>query len=991
MSYELCSQASNQLWGREENNTLASTEFNAQHDLNIIFDSESFPANEKRSRSWQKAFERRLEESIFSVTNRTVDIKANSGSWREMEGDPAKFLRAKVTLFLIRGKSVPSGSDLQILNLVPEIDSNSSYFVFLAFVENADICKVLKKENKKYVFDISDIFPRFDLKESFLNLVDALSEAINTRLESNDDLGASQKIESPLTGEHSDQAYLSLSLLSRAKRNKDSEMLFDIAYQLLPWKRDGNLVVTSSTLFFALIEWGKSGNELGAPLMVRRVSRFVLEEKREPFNKMFESYFKTKNLKVTKKFNDSPKGPLFSKQLLGDFLQEGFEKKELGIQEIVGKLFSSNSSQLSTRLLDELEIRPSSLRKIVSDSVSTHALSDKYTTRDYLGYAEYAHAICNFLKDVKTNPPLTISIQAPWGGGKTSLMRMIQKELDPIEANDAENPFETEVNGLLVSDFLTELRSFKTSPKSLFESAKIDLGPSGTFPTIWFNAWVYQSDTQVWAGIGEAIIKGLLGRLSLLDREKFLLRLNYSRVDKNVIKGRILSSVGSFLFDYLSQLDGTKLLGIGLGFALLVLFGNAAFSSAGLGVLPAVGLTSLLATFAAYCAGFSQVKKESAKLSLSEYVSVPDYKEDLGKLHYLREDLNRVIGALPNVKAGTVEETECPIILFIDDLDRCSPRKVADVFEAINLFLAGDHHNIFVVLGMDSQIVAAALENAHKDISRHLRNDGKSLPLGWRFMDKFVQLPLVLPAPDLNGLKMYASFLAGIDVDSAKDDQSIDQAEVDDQVVHEDELSENDKATTVVKREESLIGEDLEKRLEYMDSRARDIGSEDELLWLVERCEGLFSHNPRELKRVVNVYRFYMNISLARQSRAETSPTKKQLVNWIILKLAWPEFYGWIQGRNGLGFDRSKGESFQISPGYHFGKIEDLAKESQELAVKEDQLEHWFEGITKLRKDEGFDIGSPWGKDEALFNFYQRLARIGESESIKEGAGKGLW
>ncbi len=30
-----------------------------------------------------------------------------------------------------------------------------------------------------------------------------------------------------------------------------------------------------------------------------------------------------------------------------------------------------------------------------------------------------------------TKPPITIAIQAPWGQGKTSLMTMIQKKIDP--------------------------------------------------------------------------------------------------------------------------------------------------------------------------------------------------------------------------------------------------------------------------------------------------------------------------------------------------------------------------------------------------------------------------------------------------------------------------------------------------------------------------------------------------------------------------------
>ena len=63
--------------------------------------------------------------------------------------------------------------------------------------------------------------------------------------------------------------------------------------------------------------------------------------------------------------------------------------------------------------------------------MSTHTTSDLWTVDDKLGYAEYARAIYHFLNDPRTEPPLTISIQAPWGDGKTSLMRMVQEQLDP--------------------------------------------------------------------------------------------------------------------------------------------------------------------------------------------------------------------------------------------------------------------------------------------------------------------------------------------------------------------------------------------------------------------------------------------------------------------------------------------------------------------------------------------------------------------------------
>jgi KAP family P-loop domain len=62
-------------------------------------------------------------------------------------------------------------------------------------------------------------------------------------------------------------------------------------------------------------------------------------------------------------------------------------------------------------------------------SARVHA--DRWTTEDRLDYALYAKATAEFLQHKDATPPMVISVQAPWGQGKTSLMRMVQHNLDP--------------------------------------------------------------------------------------------------------------------------------------------------------------------------------------------------------------------------------------------------------------------------------------------------------------------------------------------------------------------------------------------------------------------------------------------------------------------------------------------------------------------------------------------------------------------------------
>src|SRR5437879_1278703 len=56
---------------------------------------------------------------------------------------------------------------------------------------------------------------------------------------------------------------------------------------------------------------------------------------------------------------------------------------------------------------------------------------DFWTIVDRLGHEPYASAVARFIRHRDTRSPLTIGIAAAWGAGKTSMMRMVQEDLDP--------------------------------------------------------------------------------------------------------------------------------------------------------------------------------------------------------------------------------------------------------------------------------------------------------------------------------------------------------------------------------------------------------------------------------------------------------------------------------------------------------------------------------------------------------------------------------
>lgn len=75
----------------------------------------------------------------------------------------------------------------------------------------------------------------------------------------------------------------------------------------------------------------------------------------------------------------------------------------------------------------------------LSFKLSSHILTDGWTLDDKLGYRLYAYALARFLTHPETHPPICISIQSPWGVGKTTLMRLLQMTLDRNAISVREN------------------------------------------------------------------------------------------------------------------------------------------------------------------------------------------------------------------------------------------------------------------------------------------------------------------------------------------------------------------------------------------------------------------------------------------------------------------------------------------------------------------------------------------------------------------------
>ncbi|MDN7897894.1 KAP family P-loop NTPase fold protein [Burkholderia cepacia] len=498
--------------------------------------------------------------------------------------------------------------------------------------------------------------------------------------------------------------------------------------------------------------------------------------------------------------------------------------------------------------------------------------TDAPSSTDELGFLDYAKAIARFLTHSDSKPPLTVSIQAPWGGGKSSLMKMIQAELDASkrkkssEAPATERP--TAEPRLSVGEVKQALSHVNSGSEPALPKVPKSSDPVKQRVTVWFNAWKYESTSQVWAGLVDAILQQVPDRLTLKERERFWALLNVKRIGVDRIRQRFYEYVIGLALR--TTIGCVRAAAWAIGTAVVVfgilrvtawtveslhsIFGwTTSFSTASFSGLGAFVVTK-------WNAARKKANEEPVGDVLKDLVDIPKYEEQLGFVHQVERDLKRVFESLPSDEG---------LVIFIDDLDRCTPTKVAAVLEAVNLFLAGDFQSCCFVIGMDTEMVAAALQVAHKDLVDKLP-DGEATPLGWRFMDKFVQLPFVIPPlTNSNRSKLMFSLLG------------VPQKVGSEQAVTIEEGVET-----------NAPGASFDEEVEQNLLLQRDSAA---FITLATLGTALLSRNPRELKRFINLLRFNYFLRFSRSRQGLPVPPPETLAKWTVLSVRWPEHARWLR------------------------------------------------------------------------------------------------
>ncbi len=496
--------------------------------------------------------------------------------------------------------------------------------------------------------------------------------------------------------------------------------------------------------------------------------------------------------------------------------------------------------------------------------------NDRAAREDHLGVNRFAEAMARFLLHPQTHPPLTLGIHGHWGKGKSSFMAMVDMALIKFaRVNYGTRPQQ-------LADLYREIAALEAKLESATEAEGENLfhekeRKTAVHERIWhqikrlaekriitvsFNAWQFQDAQQIWAGLASVISDRVERSLSWWQHvhmralytwkkrrtEVFLQILLPVAVAVLVGLALFLGRETTFQGWLAKQAESEKLSVLG---ALLQFF------------LPAGSLLFLFWFFSGRLLKVAQPVSER----VLGYVQMPKYREQMGFQHRVMEDLQFVYQFLKK------QRPECKVVVYIDDLDRCSDEKIMEMLQAINLILGNSE--LFVFLGMDTDMIYRAIRSHY-----HQRRQEEFMPENFadEYLRKIVQLSFYLPETKVEQRFDYVRTLFSASTRQAFAAQKAPPAK------------------SPREGGQAAAGE-LYYNLQWVQDLT--ISSWQEVLDTVEELQAFenlryyLKDNPREIKRVVNVHRL---VKILLQGAESNWPPDRQrkLVKWLVFCATWP-------------------------------------------------------------------------------------------------------
>ncbi len=355
-------------------------------------------------------------------------------------------------------------------------------------------------------------------------------------------------------------------------------------------------------------------------------------------------------------------------------------------------------------------------------------LTDEAEDHPVLGFEQYAECLVDIIKD--TNPRFSIGIYGEWGTGKTTLMKLIENNLnsfvkehtfnwqDLIEKKDAGDRFKSFLKDSYNVDWIDNSESTNENDKTLRFK---DMNKTRT------------NDAK--GSYDDKSIHSLI--LDLNDKKN---RASLT-IDGNFVRDFVVKKEKNALVLHLEQ---SEILTVWFNawryeredqFAIIALVKTIGFAMSKhpiykelkpilLNAVKIIG-KGFLSDVASKYIGEKGVEEFKTKL-----LPKMEFLSELDKDTIYFDAINRIENEMHRILK---ENPSTRVVVFIDDLDRCSPKKALEVFESVKVFL--DIDGFIFIMGLSHETIAKLIEAEYKTTEI----------IGEEYIRKIIQIPFLLP------------------------------------------------------------------------------------------------------------------------------------------------------------------------------------------------------------------------------------------------------
>lgn len=349
---------------------------------------------------------------------------------------------------------------------------------------------------------------------------------------------------------------------------------------------------------------------------------------------------------------------------------------------------------------------------------------------------------------------------------------------------------------------------------------------------------------------------------------------------------RFSKEITDYAKTLIKKIDFNKILGKGIK------YGLDFFLTGGIGALTDLTLSSVLSTIKT---NVSEVQAKDLEEILNKFKKDDKTRTEIKNF---REEFKQLL------QKSNVEN----VVVFIDELDRCLPDTVLEVFEAMRLFLFVE--GMSFVIGADERLIQYSIKSKYKEVP------GNNLDIGKEYLEKVIQYPLYIPQLTRAEVNQYLACLLlreTLTENQFKEILSIIYTLAPNQDFSMEQIS--DKAPD--------IAESCKKDM----ALARQISSV-----LAPSING----NPRQCKRFLNT--LYMRLKLAKARNVALD--KNILAKLMLAEYFNPEFFKAV----------TKPENRELFKAFEKG--EELNDDNPFAVWKEkDWVKKWMQNDTRLDEE----------------------------------------